>query len=64
MATADDDPGEVAAHASRAWVILDAPAADRPWEPASEALAALRGADAELVLFEMRRDRSGRPDPG
>jgi hypothetical protein len=42
VATAADDPAAVAARASRAWVILDAPAADRPWDVARDAIAALR----------------------
>jgi hypothetical protein len=49
LATPADDPAAVAARANRAWVILDAPAAGRPWDDVGEALAALRQAEAELL---------------
>ncbi len=41
---------DVAAHASAAWVILDLPADDAPWERAGEAIAMLRRAEAERLL--------------
>jgi sugar phosphate isomerase/epimerase len=41
-ATPADDPATVAARASRAWVILDAPAGDTPWDVVRDAIAALR----------------------
>jgi hypothetical protein len=63
-ATPDDDAGAVASAASRAWVILDAAASDRAWEEAADSVTSLRTADAERLLSEMRRDRSGRLDPG
>ncbi len=50
-ATAADDPRAVAAAAERAWVILDAPAAERPWDLLGDALAALRAAAAEHRLI-------------
>lgn len=46
-ATPDDDPAAVAARAGRPWVILDAPADDRPWEALASAIGALRDANAE-----------------
>jgi hypothetical protein len=49
VATPADDPAAVAGRANRAWVILDAPAGDRPWVLAGEALAALRRAEAERL---------------
>jgi hypothetical protein len=45
-----DDPVAVAARGGRAWVILDVPAADRPWELVRDGVAALRHADAQRVL--------------
>jgi hypothetical protein len=42
-----DDPATVAARASRAWVILDAPVGDTPWDVAGAAIAALRRAEAQ-----------------
>jgi len=49
-ATPADDPAAVAARAGRAWVILDVPAGDRPWDGLAGAVAALRRADAQRVL--------------
>ncbi len=42
VATPADDAATVAGRTSRAWVILDAPAADRPWDVVGGAIAALR----------------------
>jgi len=42
VATPADDPAAVAERAARAWVILDAPAAERPWDVVRDAIAALR----------------------
>ncbi|HEY6237014.1 MAG TPA: TIM barrel protein [Candidatus Elarobacter sp.] len=50
LATAADDPGAVAERASSAWVILDAPAGDRPWAMAGDAVTALRRAEARRLL--------------
>jgi sugar phosphate isomerase/epimerase len=50
LATPADDPAAVASRGARAWVILDVPAGDRPWDAAGDALAALRAAEAELRL--------------
>jgi sugar phosphate isomerase/epimerase len=50
IATPADDPAAVAERASAAWVILDAPASDRPWEIAGEAIRALRAAEARRRL--------------
>jgi hypothetical protein len=46
LTTPSDDPAAVAERASRAWVILDAPASDSPWDVVREAIAALRRAEA------------------
>lgn len=46
-----DDPLAVAAAAERAWLILDAPAPERPWDLLGEALRALRAATAERRLI-------------
>jgi hypothetical protein len=59
LATPGDDSAAVAA-AARGWLILDAPADDRPWETLGAAVAALRDAEAEA----RQRDRSGRLGPG
>lgn len=48
--TPDDDPALVLPRAERPWLILDAPAGDRPWETAAAAIAALRNASAERRL--------------
>ena len=53
-ATPADDPVAVAARASRAWVILDVPDADRPWDLARDGVAALRHADAQRLLVAGR----------
>ena len=50
LATPADDPAAVAERASGTWVILDAPARDRPWGVAGDAVAALRRAGAQRVL--------------
>ncbi|HEV2737434.1 MAG TPA: hypothetical protein VGU66_02535 [Candidatus Elarobacter sp.] len=50
LATAADDPAAVAERASSAWVILDAPAGDRPWGVPGDAIAALRRATARRLL--------------
>ncbi|HEY0381801.1 MAG TPA: hypothetical protein VGC72_06345 [Candidatus Elarobacter sp.] len=50
VATPADDPAVVAERAYAAWVILDAPAGDRPWEAAGEAIRALRAAEARRRL--------------
>jgi sugar phosphate isomerase/epimerase len=42
VATPADDPATVAARANRAWVILDAPAGETPWDVVRGAVAALR----------------------
>jgi len=49
LATPADDAAAVAVRANRAWVILDAPAGERPWDVVGDALAALRQAEAELL---------------
>ena len=49
VATPADDPAAVAQRASSAWVILDAPAGDRPWEAVGGAVAAVRRAEAERL---------------
>jgi hypothetical protein len=54
MTTPADDPVVVAARASRAWVILDAPAGDRPWDGLADAVAALRHAEAQRLLVAGR----------
>lgn len=46
LATPADDPQAVAERAGGAWVILDAPAGDEPWDVARDALVALRAAEA------------------
>ena len=50
LATAADDPAAVVERASAAWVILDAPPSDQPWEAVGEAIAALRAAEARRRL--------------
>jgi hypothetical protein len=50
VATPEDDPRLVVARRSGAWVILDAPPDERPWEPVGKAIAALRKAEAERRL--------------
>lgn len=50
VATADDDPRLVVARRSGAWVILDAPPHEQPWELVGRAIAALRTAEAERRL--------------
>jgi hypothetical protein len=50
VATPADDPVAVAARASRAWVIFDVPAGDRPWELVRDGVAALRHAEAQRLL--------------
>jgi hypothetical protein len=50
LATAADDPATVAERANAAWVILDGAAADRPWDVAGGAIAALRRAEAQRLL--------------
>jgi hypothetical protein len=54
VACAGDDPGPVVAAASRGWLILDAPAAERPWDELGAAVSALRAAEAEAVLGALR----------
>ena len=49
-----DDPVAVAEHASRAWVILDAPDTENPWDVARDAVAALRQAEAQRLLVAQR----------
>ena len=49
-----DDPVAVAEHASRAWVILDAPGAENPWDLVRDAVAALRQAEAQRLLVAQR----------
>ncbi len=50
VATPADDPAAVAERASAAWVILDAPAAELPWDVAGNAIGALRTAEARRRL--------------
>lgn len=50
LATPADEPPAVAAVGARAWVLLDAPAAERPWDLVGDALEALRIAEAERRL--------------
>ena len=50
LATPEDDPGTVAERASTAWVIVDAPAGERPWAVAGDAMAALRRAEAQRLM--------------
>lgn len=50
VATPEDDPRLVVARRSGAWVILDAPPSEQPWEVAGKAIAALRRAEAERRL--------------
>ena len=50
LATPGDDPATVAARAHRAWLILDAAASTSPWDLAGGAIAALRRAEADLLL--------------
>jgi hypothetical protein len=49
-----DDPVVVAEHASRAWVILDAPDAQHPWDLVGDIVAALRQAEAQRLLVAQR----------
>ena len=49
-----DDALAVAARASRSWVILDAAPAERPWDDACDAVAALRSAAAETARIAGR----------
>jgi hypothetical protein len=49
-ATPDDDPAAVASRAGRPWILLDAPAGDRPWEALTAAIGGLRDAGAERRL--------------
>ena len=49
-ATPADDPAAVVARASGAWLILDAPAGELPWDAIGAAVAALRKAEAEHRL--------------
>jgi len=49
-ATPDDDARLVVARRSGAWVILDAPPGERPWDVLGSAIAALRKAEAERRL--------------
>ena len=49
VATPADDPATVAGRASRAWVILDAPASAGPWSVVRDGIAALRHADADAL---------------
>ncbi|HEX3468637.1 MAG TPA: hypothetical protein VHT05_11215 [Candidatus Elarobacter sp.] len=48
--TPEDDPALVLPRAQRPWLILDAPAGERPWETVAAAIAALRDASAERRL--------------
>ena len=50
LAAPADDPAAVAQRASAAWVILDAPASDEPWDVARDAIVALRAAEARRRL--------------
>ncbi|HEX3550431.1 MAG TPA: hypothetical protein VHT53_08650 [Candidatus Elarobacter sp.] len=45
-ASPDDEPAVVVARARRAWLLLDVPPGDTPWEAAGEAIGALRRAEA------------------
>ena len=49
-ATPADDPRLVVARCSGAWVILDAPPGEQPWDALERAIAALRRAEAERRL--------------
>ena len=49
VAAPADDPATVAARATRAWVILDAPVSPGPWDLVGNAIAALRRAEADLL---------------
>ncbi|HEX3464044.1 MAG TPA: hypothetical protein VHS78_08360 [Candidatus Elarobacter sp.] len=53
-ASAADDLLAVASRASRAWVILDAAPAERPWDAVRDALCALRSAEAEAARIAGR----------
>jgi hypothetical protein len=61
LATPADDPVAVAERASAAWVILDAPAGERPWDTARDAIAALRVADARRRLGGGSDGEAARP---
>jgi sugar phosphate isomerase/epimerase len=50
LATAEDAPAAVAERAAAAWVILDVPPGDRPWDAAGGAVSALRAAEARRRL--------------
>jgi hypothetical protein len=50
LVTPADDPATVAARASRAWVILDAPPGAGPWDLVRDAIAALRRAEAHALV--------------
>ncbi len=50
VATPADDPAAVADRTSTAWVIVDAPGAERPWEAVDAAVGALRAAEARRRL--------------
>jgi hypothetical protein len=50
VAVPADDPRQVVAARSGAWIILDAPPAGRPWDVLGDAVAALRTAEAERRL--------------
>ncbi len=50
LVTPGDDAATVAERASAAWVILDAPAGDRPWQAVGESIGALRAAEARRRL--------------
>jgi hypothetical protein len=49
-ATPNDDPAAVIAPARHSWILLDAPADDRPWETLAAAIGALRTAEAKQRL--------------
>jgi len=49
-----DDPVVVADHASRAWLILDAPAEERAWDLIGDAIQALRQAEAQRLQVARR----------
>lgn len=50
-ATASDDATSVVLQARHSWVLLDAPADDRPWEALAAAIDALREAEAKQRLM-------------